>query len=88
VVDRTEALAQLPRAHALALRLRDLGAGNELIADCLDVGVETVGPLLEIALAKLTHIQESDVPAGRPDPAAARAVARGQATDSTKGTRS
>ena len=87
-MDRTEALAQLPRAHALALRLRDLGAGDELIADCLDMGVETVGPLLEIALAKLIHIQESDVPPGRPDQVAADAVARGRATDSTKGTRS
>ncbi len=53
---RDDALAELPRAHGLALRLAELGADQALIADCLGVAPEAVGPLLEIAAAKLAHL--------------------------------
>jgi hypothetical protein len=51
-------MAGLPRAYSLALRLESLGADAVLIADCLDIEVEGVGPLLRIArqkLADMTH---------------------------------
>jgi hypothetical protein len=48
---------QLPEAHALALRLRDAGADDELIAVCLQIEPEGVGPLLRIAAAKLQRLQ-------------------------------
>lgn len=54
-MDLDQALRRLPRAHALALRLRDLGADAGLIADCLDLPVESVGPLLQVAEAKLAN---------------------------------
>lgn len=53
----------LSRAHALALRLQMLGADHDLIAECLGVGPETVGPLLEIATAKLERRRASLTPA-------------------------
>lgn len=56
-VDHDDALAQLPRSHALALRLNDLGADPSLIAECLDIEPEAVGPLLEVAAAKLAQTQ-------------------------------
>lgn len=48
---------QLPRAHALALRLRALGADTELVAECLGIDTEAVGPLLEVAAAKLRRAE-------------------------------
>lgn len=56
-MDRTEALGLLPRAHALALRLRELGADDDLIADCLDIPAQAVAPLLDVASAKLAHAE-------------------------------
>ena len=46
-------MAQLPRAYALALRLRQLGADDDLIGECLEVPPGAVGPLLQVAEAKL-----------------------------------
>ena len=45
----------LPEAYATALRLRDAGCSDEVIADRLDIEPEALAPLLRIALAKLTH---------------------------------
>lgn len=50
---RAEALNRLPAAHSLALRLRDHGLPDEVIADCLGIELEALGPLLSIAEAKL-----------------------------------
>lgn len=47
------ALAHLPPAYSLALRLRDAGLAEGLIAECLAVEREALGPLLEVADAKL-----------------------------------
>ena len=58
-MNRDEALAQLPRAHALALRLQELGAEPALIADCLGIEPEAVAPLLQVAAAKLTRVHRA-----------------------------
>ena len=53
---RAEALRRLPVAHSLALRLRDAGLSGELIAECLGIEPEALGPLLVVAEAKLAAI--------------------------------
>lgn len=60
-VDLSEALAQLPRAYALALRLHELGADTGLIAECLDIDPESVGPMLAVAAAKLASVGHIDL---------------------------
>ena len=50
------ALDRLPAAYGLALRLRDAGVAHEVIADCLGIEVESVGPLLVLAEEKLAVI--------------------------------
>jgi hypothetical protein len=53
---RAAALAELPAVHALALRLSDEGEPRERIARVLGMEPEAVGPLLEVAAAKLAEI--------------------------------
>lgn len=60
--DRARALRRLPRAHSLALRLRDLGATDELIAECLGIARRALRPFIEVAEAKLAA-QVGDKPA-------------------------
>ena len=43
----------LPRAYSLALRLRAIGADEQLIGECLEVEPSSVSVLLELAEAKL-----------------------------------
>ena len=52
-------LHRLPRAHALALRLKAVGADDGLIAECLGVEPEGVASLLEVAKAKLAHLNQA-----------------------------
>jgi len=52
-------LDDLPEAYATALRLRDAGCSDEMIADRLDIEPAAVAPLLRIAIAKLTHRSET-----------------------------
>ncbi len=54
--ERIEAMRQLPGTYSLALRLRDAGLTNELIAECLAVEREALDLLLHVAEAKLTAI--------------------------------
>jgi hypothetical protein len=49
-------VAELPTVYALALRLRDEGEPPDRIAKLLGVEPEAVGPLLEVASAKLEEI--------------------------------
>ncbi len=56
VVDRERALAELSIAHAVALRLREAGAGERVIAAALAVPVEGVRTLIEVAEAKLAAL--------------------------------
>jgi hypothetical protein len=46
----------LPAAHSLALRLRDAGLPDELIAECLAMERQALQPLLDVAEAKLAAI--------------------------------
>ena len=43
----------LPRVYRLGLRLRALGADDELIADCLDLDRDSIAAFLEIGAQKL-----------------------------------
>jgi len=45
----------LPEMYATALRLRDAGCSDEMIADRLEIEPEAVAPLLRIAAAKVAH---------------------------------
>ncbi len=53
-----EPSSQLPTPYALALRLRDVGADDALIADCLEVEPAAVPSLLTLAVAKLDAARE------------------------------
>lgn len=55
-LERVEAMRHLPDTYSLALRLRDAGLTNELIAECLAVEREALDLLLQVAEAKLAAI--------------------------------
>jgi hypothetical protein len=55
-ITRDSLLRRLPLAHAVAVRLREAGADDELIAAALDIEPEGVEPLLGIAAAKLRRL--------------------------------
>jgi DNA-directed RNA polymerase specialized sigma24 family protein len=59
-MDRTAAIAKLPEAYAIALRLRDEHLNNEDIAARLGIEVDAVEPLLRLAAAKLGGILGDD----------------------------
>lgn len=53
---RRAAIRRLPVRHAEALRLREGGASDELIAERMGIDPLTIGPLLAIAEAKLAAV--------------------------------
>jgi hypothetical protein len=55
-VDRASAIEQLPAMHAVAIRLRDEGADDHVIAVALAIDDDQVATLLEIAEAKLANL--------------------------------
>jgi DNA-directed RNA polymerase specialized sigma24 family protein len=55
-----DSLDGLPDAYATALRMRDAGCSDDMIADRLGIEPEAVAPLLRIAMAKLAHRSETD----------------------------
>lgn len=55
---RERALAELPTAYAVALRMRDDGRNDAEIASALGVDPVAVGPLLRVAEAKLAAVLE------------------------------
>ena len=59
-MDRTEQVRRLPLAMAVALRLHEAGADGTLIASALAIEPEGVGPLLQLARAKLDRIAETE----------------------------
>jgi hypothetical protein len=70
-VDRATAIEQLPALHGVAVRLRDEGAGDHVIAVALAIEDDQVPTLLEIADAKLGNLigEDGQAPAGpRPSP--------------------
>lgn len=67
---RERAIAELPIAHAVALRLRDAGAGEQLTATALAIPRESVRTLLDVADAKLAAIYRERGPWAAARPAA------------------
>ncbi|MGH3951932.1 MAG: hypothetical protein ACRDSE_22905 [Pseudonocardiaceae bacterium] len=55
-MDRAEALQRIPRAYSLALRLRDAGVPDALIAECVSVEPEALAPHYLVAQAKLAYV--------------------------------
>ena len=55
-MDRATAIEELPPLHDVAVRLRDEGADNHVIAVALAIDDDQVPTLLEIADAKLTNL--------------------------------
>lgn len=58
-MERAELLGRLPHAHAVALRLRDAGADDAVIAVALAIEPESVPSLLAVAAAKADRILRS-----------------------------
>jgi DNA-directed RNA polymerase specialized sigma24 family protein len=59
VNERAEALAQLPVAYAVAMRLSELGFSTDVIAHAIGVEPDAVDPLLRLAHAKLRELLEA-----------------------------
>lgn len=55
-MERMAAVSELPTPYAVAVRLRDSGAGDGTIATALAIDVEEVACLLSLAEAKLASI--------------------------------
>lgn len=58
-MDRDQALLRLATTHAVALRLKALGASNETIGAVLAVPIQSVPSLITIAEAKLTAVLDA-----------------------------
>lgn len=52
-------LDELPPAYRLGLSLRALGADDDLIAECLDIDVNSVAVLLDIGGHKLEQVRRA-----------------------------
>jgi hypothetical protein len=50
---RAESLQRLPLPYATALRMRDAGIADEVIAECVGVDVDTLPTFMRVAEAKL-----------------------------------
>jgi hypothetical protein len=59
-VDRSHALRELPTLHAVALRLRDNGFDDHVVAVVLDIEDIQVPTLLRVAEAKLARLVAGD----------------------------
>jgi DNA-directed RNA polymerase specialized sigma24 family protein len=59
-IETDAALRALPAAYAVALRLYRAGADERLIARALDVELDAVPALLELATAKLDRLLRGD----------------------------
>jgi hypothetical protein len=59
--------AALPRAYRIGLRLRELGADDDLIGDCLGMDPAGVSTLIEIGRRKAASQPRTTPPAGLPN---------------------
>jgi hypothetical protein len=57
---RAASLARLPLPYAIALRLRDAGIDDALIAECVGVDLDALPTLMLVAEAKLAAAQGDD----------------------------
>ena len=55
---RAEFLQRLPLPYATALRLRDAGIADEVIAECVGVDVDALPTFMRVAEAKLAAASE------------------------------
>jgi DNA-directed RNA polymerase specialized sigma24 family protein len=55
-MDRSGAIQQLPVLHAVALRLRGIGLDDEVIAIALDIDIDQVPVLVQLAERKLERL--------------------------------
>jgi hypothetical protein len=55
---RAASLARLPLPYATALRMRDAGIDDIVIAQCIDVDLDALPTLMELAEAKLAAAEE------------------------------
>jgi hypothetical protein len=60
-VDRSSAIRELPTLHAVAIRLRDGGFDDQVIAVALEIEDAQVPTLLQIANSKLENLIALDV---------------------------
>jgi hypothetical protein len=60
-VDRSSAIRQLPDTYAVAIRLRDEGLGDHIIALALELEDDEVPMVLQIADSKLTNLMALSV---------------------------
>jgi hypothetical protein len=56
---RAESLQRLPLPYATALRLRDAGIADEVIAECVGVDEDALPNFMRLAEAKLAAASES-----------------------------
>jgi hypothetical protein len=67
-VNRSSALRLLPAPHAVAIRLRDEGHGNHMIAVALEMDDDQVPMMLRVADSKLANLMAPDaVPSPQTD---------------------
>jgi hypothetical protein len=57
---RAQSLKRLPMPYATALRLRDAGIAEELIADCVGVDLDALPTFMQIAQAKLAAAESGE----------------------------
>jgi hypothetical protein len=50
---RAESLQRLPLAYATALRMRDAGIADEVIAECVGIDIDALPTFMRVAEAKL-----------------------------------
>jgi DNA-directed RNA polymerase specialized sigma24 family protein len=60
LMDRAEAIARLPAAHAAVIDLLDEGASEDVIAERLNLDRAAVAPLVAVAQAKLARLLAED----------------------------
>jgi hypothetical protein len=56
---RAESLQRLPLPYATALRLRDAGIADEVIAECVGVDLDMLPTFMRVAHAKLAAAAEA-----------------------------
>ena len=59
---RAEFLQRLPLPYATALRMRDAGIADEVIAECVGVDPDALSTFMRVAEAKLAAASEPPVP--------------------------
>lgn len=59
---RAESLRRLPLPYATALRMRDAGIADDVIAECIGVEADTLPTFMRVAEAKLAAASQSSRP--------------------------